>query len=521
MKAQLARLSALSRELAGHEDTGQTTSITIDTNVDDPIYTQRTVDSTRRARERSHGDRRSKTGPADDPRAKISNQIDKEMLKIEKKRQDEELFSLSLSQPTHVSTRKVSKPASHAKTENTDSRKLPNTGKQRVKRVIVEDVDFTDPTQTELPTEDVRSQVAADKDLTILSFIDDREIAQLRKRLEEERAARKRRQSVSLKDSANITSGSRRLASDPPQKSSLKESKVNQLRPSSAAGETTATGRTDLDATEEQDTVRRRRHSDHSATSQSRRRNLLPELTSAFILPDITLRHTDAGLHEPARLSDSAQKVLDKVARHDGNNCTVCKRLLPESVTHDHQHGTITVPKPIPVSERMPEPSVYNEEPTLRPAQPPALALATVLKSLEDELSHLKIQLATHQDAYTKHDASLNKRQRKSLSQKIERLLKDIDTKADHIYALYDVLEGQKQDGQEMTEKEIEVTLQSIGIDVQSTRLADMTRATDDSMRKDVRAQDDIEDDDDELPWEGIESTAEFTGRSIGSRRNL
>lgn len=159
----------------------------------------------------------------------------------------------------------------------------------------------------------------------------------------------------------------------------------------------------------------------------------------------------------------------------------------------------------------MPEHSVYNEEPTLRPAQSPGAALATVLKALEDELSHLKMQLVTYQGAYNKLDASLSKRQRKSLAAKIEKLLKDIDLKADQIYALYDVLEGQKQNGHEMTEQEMEVTLQSIGIDTAATtRATDVTATTDKSSHKN---NDTDLDDDEELPWEGIESTMDVTGR--------
>jgi molecular chaperone GrpE (heat shock protein) len=350
-----------------------------------------------------------------------------------------------------------------------------------------------------------------------------REIAQLRKTLEEERVARKQRQSLPVREvGANVSGGSRRQsaeASVPSRKSSQKEAKERIPRPSSATGETT--GKTSLEGNDEQ-SERRRRYSENSLPGHSRRRRPTTEMTSAFILPDITLHYADSEAHPPARLSESAQRVLNSVARHEGKNCTVCKRLLPNGAHHDHEHAdhreTITIPRPVPVSERMPEPSAYNEEPTLRPSQPPALALATVLKSLEDELAHLKMQLVTCQSAYTKHDASLSKRQRKSLSKRIEKLLKEIDTKADQIYALYDVLEGQKQDGHEMTEREVEVTLQSIGIDVH--RPTDLTGATDASSRKRADAHDDTEDDDDdELPWEGIESTVEMTGRSVGSRR--
>jgi mRNA-degrading endonuclease RelE of RelBE toxin-antitoxin system len=236
-------------------------------------------------------------------------------------------------------------------------------------------------------------------------------------------------------------------------------------------------------------------------------------MTSAFILPDITLRHTDLA-ENLKKLPETTQRALDRATQHNGKNCTVCKKSMPGDEC-DHTQEAVKVPKPIPVSERMPEPSIYNEDPTLRPAQAPAVALATVLKALEDELSHLKMQLVTYQGAYNKLDASLSKRQRKSLGEKIEKLLKDIDMKADQIYALYDVLEGQRQRGQEMTEQEMEVTLQSIGIDTNAGKLGEVTGTTDKSSRKDGTEYD--VDEDSELPWEGIESTMEMTG---GSRHN-
>lgn len=269
---------------------------------------------------------------------------------------------------------------------------------------------------------------------------------------------------------------------------------------------------------------RQRRHSDHAASfaSPRRRRRDLEEVTSAFILPDITIHHADLAAQDPSKLSESTQRALNGLAQHNGKNCTVCQCVIPGDGACDHTHETVHIPKPVPVSERMPEPSAYNEEPTLRPAQSPPVALATVLKALEDELSHLKMQLATYQAAYNKLDASLGKRQRKTLSEKIEKLLKDVDMKADQIYALYDVLEGQKQDGHGMTEQEMENTLQSIGIDNPPTdRTGEVTGTTDKSTWKNTknRAGMESDHDDDELPWEGIESTMDVTGRTGGSRR--
>lgn len=330
--------------------------------------------------------------------------------------------------------------------------------------------------------------------------------------MEEERASRKQRRSIATKDATTTdtvnTTRQSILKAPLPRKSSLREPSVQITRPASAAGDNT----TRSVAISEGDTSlvvptaeRPRRHSDHSVTSvssQRKKRANIEDMTSAFILPDITLSRVELAASNPTRLPEADQRALDNIAQHEGKNCMICKNVLPNDTCN---HEPVKVSKPVPVSERMPQPTPYNEEPTMRPSQPPAVALATVLKSLEDELAHLKMQLATYQSAYNKLDASLGKRQRKTLLEKIETVLRDIDMKSDQIYALYDVLEGQKGD-REMTEQEMEMTLESIGIDLPPA--ADVTETTNKSSHLAES------DDEDELPWEGIESTAELTGRT-------
>lgn len=315
--------------------------------------------------------------------------------------------------------------------------------------------------------------------------------------------SRKQRRSSATKDTtATETVNSTRqsiLKAPLPRKSSLREPKPTISRPASAAGDVTtrSAATTDGDTSLVVPTAERpRRHSDHSVASLSQRkkRRNIEDMTSAFILPDITLSRAELAGNNPSRLSESAQRVLDDIAQHDGNNCMICKNVLPHEGPCNHE--AVKIPTPIPVSERMPA----TEDPTMRPSQPPAVALAAVLKTLEDELSHLKMQLASYQSAYNKLDASLGKRQRKAVMQKIETVLKEIDLKSDQIYALYDVLETCKG---EITKRDLDITLESIGIDV----TANSAKSRSDLV--------DLEDEDeDDLPWEGIESTAELTGRT-------
>ncbi|KAI9791442.1 MAG: hypothetical protein M1833_001519 [Piccolia ochrophora] len=204
---------------------------------------------------------------------------------------------------------------------------------------------------------------------------------------------------------------------------------------------------------------RRRQSATTGTRTVSHRQQLEEEEASAFLLPDLTLRNVVAEAPGHAVLSENAQRVLDGIAKHERKNCTVCRRVLCDE-DHTKQTKPVKVTKPIPVSERMPD----NEDATVRPAQSPAVALAIVIKGLEDELAHAKMEVARYQAAINGHDASLGRSRRKLLQERLNLQLRTIDTKSDQIYALYDVVEGQKAAGQELTQGELEVTLTSIGV---------------------------------------------------------
>ena len=265
--------------------------------------------------------------------------------------------------------------------------------------------------------------------------------------------------------------------------------------------------------------LHRRRHSDSAVNAPLRgRRTDMDDMTSEFIIPDIASTIYNRVTEYPV-LSTNARHILDGLCKHDGKNCTVCSRVVSFDAKSELK-SKVHVPKPIPVSDRMPVPAPYEEEPTTRPAVQPGLALAIVIKGLKDEVAHLKAELSRVQAAYNKHDSSLGMRQRKALKKHLDELLKAIDVKSDQIYALYDVLEGQKLSGQQMSEEDIEVTLLSIGIDPNEfakTSKKDANKKTQE--QNDNGAGNDDEDDDSELdlPWEGIDDTT--TGSIVGKRR--
>ena len=83
--------------------------------------------------------------------------------------------------------------------------------------------------------------------------------------------------------------------------------------------------------------------------------------------------------------------------------------------------------------------SSYAEESTIRPCQPPADALDSVIQGLEDDLAISKQKLSELVRIYNDHNAALRKRVRKSLALRIERVLAETERKSDYLYSLHDV----------------------------------------------------------------------------------
>ena len=144
-------------------------------------------------------------------------------------------------------------------------------------------------------------------------------------------------------------------------------------------------------------------------------------MTSAFIVPDITLQ----GTQMPAVTGKGC-------IHHNAAKCTVCAREGEE----------VSIPQPVPASER----DVGDvTDATVRPSQPPQEALAMVIKTLEDEIKHLKLKRDAKNRIYNQHEPALARRKRVAVKESIDALTAEIERKSDQVYALYDVLEGQKE----------------------------------------------------------------------------
>lgn len=369
-------------------------------------------------------------------------------------------------------------------------------------------------------------QAPPDPEYTELSFISGAAVAELRRQLEEERAAmRGRPASVPLvgrestvrsqKNTHDETIRSERGARDDTMRSVMSEKSVRQatLPRKSSMKDVTKTNLTqfeedmtgdisNLEYANGEATQTKQSAIDASMLSNtSRRRRSAPtEMTSAFIIPDLTL-----GSRKQAAKFDLTQKL--NIKHHDNDNCTVCRR---EETKATSATDSLRVPKLVPVSSRMPD----DADATMRPARSPKEALALVVKELRDERIHLHAELAVARAMLESYDPSLGRKKRTALENDIAELLARIQVKDDQIYNLYDVLEGQ-QEG-EITEQFVEGVTEEIRAqdeevekEVENKRKG--KKVTIQSFHEDEESA--REDEDEELPWEGFESTGELTGR--------
>ena len=354
-------------------------------------------------------------------------------------------------------------------------------------------------------------QSPADLDLTELSFIPSAQIAQLRRQLEEERAAaRGRAVSVPLEGAAREdTVRSERQAREDTVRSvaSIKSARQASYPTKSSMKDATKTNATQFEEdltgnifnvdTNADATNTRQSAVDASLLSNtSRRRRSAPtEMTSAFIVPDIKI----GSRKQMTVQMEMTQNIHAK--HHDNDNCTYCRRQAS-----DASADPLRVPKLVPVSSRMPD----DVDATLRPSRSPKEALALVVKELQDERAHLHMELAVMRAMLEAHDPSLGRKKRVALEQAVAELLAKIQTRDDQIYHLYDVLEGQQD--HDITEQYVDdVTEQIRAEDAEVEKKSKEKKVTIQSFH-----EDEDEDSGEELPWEGFEDTADrdFIGNS-------
>ena len=209
-----------------------------------------------------------------------------------------------------------------------------------------------------------------------------------------------------------------------------------------------------------------------------RRQNSLADRTSSLLMDDFTLSGPPAVDDQAANLPATVPTALSlpplELAPLDVVHSETQQSDLRNTEASSAQQ-TIERAKKLTVSDEELDITINDEEPTERPSQPPAAAVAAVLESVQAERALQLSQLAKYQANYNRHDTALNRRQRKQLHAKIIAVTESVDRKADQIYNLHDLIADQEQKGQSMTQHQVDNTLQSLGLELPWQGIASST----------------------------------------------
>jgi len=163
---------------------------------------------------------------------------------------------------------------------------------------------------------------------------------------------------------------------------------------------------------------------------------------------------------------------------------------------------------------------------TMRPSAEPASQLHRIIKELGDEVEHLKMEKAVHDKRLSAQDPALGQRRRKDAVERIHEITRAVGDRMRQVYCLMDVLEAHKGAGQGLTEREVEDTLMSVGLEGKEKRgkrvvIAELSEddGEEDGSGSGSGSEDEEEAEGEreekEAPWEGISDT-ESLGRRGG-----
>jgi len=171
----------------------------------------------------------------------------------------------------------------------------------------------------------------------------------------------------------------------------------------------------------------------------------------------------------------SSQKLLDKavtnISSAEEENATLHRQLAEQRRANDALRAenagflannrmlhrqTSAVRRPIPVSDRMG--SSFADE-TIRPSQSPARALATVIEALRGEESQIQDEIANLNRRLDGLPSDRSHRAREATFSNLRVLYEKLRQKGTQIYELFNVAEGLKFAGIDMTDDLAEGTL--------------------------------------------------------------
>ncbi len=217
-----------------------------------------------------------------------------------------------------------------------------------------------------------------------------------------------------------------------------------------------------------------------SNTSRRRRRVSLDEnMTSAYILPDITVNNPQpskpAKAKNQAQVSQEAQNVLHRHDPEHLDNCAVCQRLTAKKATKHVTHAAESQTQTHSQSRRQTradetEDEIENEldvgrpdftaqitqllknamldEPTLRPKISPWKALANVKKLLTDQFNEAKRKHSVAWEKYDSIEAPQHSKKHAAASEEMFYWSKKMEECRVNLDQLRDVEEGMRAEGE-------------------------------------------------------------------------
>ncbi|EXJ61301.1 uncharacterized protein A1O5_11858 [Cladophialophora psammophila CBS 110553] len=187
-----------------------------------------------------------------------------------------------------------------------------------------------------------------------------------------------------------------------------------------------------------------------SNTSRRRRRPSLDEnMTSAYILPDITVSQPPRSAR--IQVSQEAQSVLHRHGDPEHiENCTVCRRLTarkPRQINHATRSASALAAEKTDFTAQITQlmKDAMLEEPTLRPKINPWHALANVKKLLMDQFEEAKRKHAQAWEKYDAIEAPSNSKKHSAASQDLFNWSKKMEECRVNLDQLRDVEEGMKE----------------------------------------------------------------------------
>lgn len=137
-----------------------------------------------------------------------------------------------------------------------------------------------------------------------------------------------------------------------------------------------------------------------------------------------------------------AARILDRLKSFEKAK-RECKACQLENATPHHLHKQIHRPHSFPSSSRkMDDDDVESwvEEPTPRPTTDPEESVRMIIERMSNEFNVLKTSYADLNHDYDDRNPALERTKRHKIASSLKKLVDEMESKADQIYAMYDVM---------------------------------------------------------------------------------